>query len=305
MKKHVFAPLPKTPRSRSNPAAGHILQMKPVQEADRRRRQPRDLGAAGRGRIRPADRVRESREPAAGARRDAAPRIRRAHRARRRPRPAAAPVHDRRRAAVDHRRRARPGARAGRRPGDPARLSDQPAAHRAKSTVDPIVLLFTLGVSIAHRPGLRPRAVDAHRASTAWWRRSRKAAREGATGAARHHIRRGLVMAEVALAVMLVIGAGLLLRTVYNLSSVDAGFDRSRLVTFAMSLPAVNYPQAPPRAQLYQRLLGSCASCRACRPPPRCPACRRTGRSTPTTPTSTTTPRRPKGRSRTSTTTRT
>ena len=77
----------------------------------------------------------------------------------------------------------------------------------------------------------------------------------GATGAARHHVRRGLVMAEVALAVMLVIGAGLLLRTVYNLSTVDAGFDRSRLVTFQMSLPPASYPQPPARAQLYQRLL--------------------------------------------------
>ena len=39
-------------------------------------------------------------------------------------------------------------------------------------------------------------------------------------------MRRALVVAEVALAVMLVIGAGLLLRTVLNLSRVDAGFDR-------------------------------------------------------------------------------
>ena len=62
-------------------------------------------------------------------------------------------------------------------------------------------------------------------------------------------------MAEVALAVMLVIGAGLMIRTVYNLSVVDAGFDRSRLVTFQMSLANVDYPQPAPRAQLYQRLL--------------------------------------------------
>jgi predicted permease len=61
-------------------------------------------------------------------------------------------------------------------------------------------------------------------------------------------------MAEVALAVMLVIGAGLLIRTVYNLTSVDAGFDRSRLVTFSMTLPmATSEPDT--RAQAYQRIL--------------------------------------------------
>jgi putative ABC transport system permease protein len=62
------------------------------------------------------------------------------------------------------------------------------------------------------------------------------------------------VIAEVALAVMLVIGAGLLVRTVYNLTRVDAGFDRSRLVTFSMTLPmATSEPDT--RAQAYQRVL--------------------------------------------------
>jgi predicted permease len=53
----------------------------------------------------------------------------------------------------------------------------------------------------------------------------------------------------------LVIGAGLLLRTVANLANVDAGFDRSRLMTFSMALPVADYPQATARAGLYQRLL--------------------------------------------------
>ena len=168
------------------------------------------------------------------------------------------------------------------------------------------MLLFTLGVSIATglvfglAPLMHTRVLGAGR------RRSRKAARKGATGAARHHIRRGLVMAEVALAVMLVIGAGLLLRTVANLTNVDAGFDRSRLVTFSMALPIADYPQAPARAQMYQRLLEKLrGGARRAGARPRCRACRRTARSTPTTPTSTTTPRRPRDRSRTSTTTRT
>jgi hypothetical protein len=67
----------------------------------------------------------------------------------------------------------------------------------------------------------------------------------------RHHIRRTLVAAEVALAVMLVIGAGLLIRTVHNLTTVDAGFDRSRLVTFSMTLAEPYDPDT--RAPAYQR----------------------------------------------------
>src|SRR5262245_45471242 len=75
-------------------------------------------------------------------------------------------------------------------------------------------------------------------------------------GSARHRLRRALVAAEVALAVILVIGAGLLLRTVYNLTRVDAGFDRSRLVTFSMTLPRAATEQEG-RAQVYRRLLDS------------------------------------------------
>jgi predicted permease len=121
-------------------------------------------------------------------------------------------------------------------------------------TVDPLVLLFTLGVSIATGLvfGLAP---IMHTRVSGLVTALKEGGAKGATGAARHHVRRGLVMAEVALAVMLVIGAGLLLRTVANLSSVDAGFDRSRLVTFSMALAVADYPQPIARAQMYQRLL--------------------------------------------------
>ncbi len=121
-------------------------------------------------------------------------------------------------------------------------------------TVDPAVLLFTLAVSIATGIvfGLTPLL---HTRARALASALKEGGARGATGAARHHIRRGLVMAEVALAVMLVIGAGLLVRTVYNLATVDAGFDRSRLVTFSMSVPTVNYAQPEDRARFYDRLL--------------------------------------------------
>ncbi len=76
-----------------------------------------------------------------------------------------------------------------------------------------------------------------------------------ATSGGRHWMRRTLVTAEVALAVALVIGAGLLLRTVMNLSNVDSGFNRSRLVTFAVSLPAAKYQQQSQVMDFYRRLI--------------------------------------------------
>jgi predicted permease len=120
-------------------------------------------------------------------------------------------------------------------------------------TVDPAVLFFTLGVSILTGLvfGLAPLM---HTRMKGLANALKEGGAKGATAGARHHIRRGLVMAEVALAVMLVIGAGLLIRTVYNLSMVDAGFERSRMVTFQLSLAAADYPQGPARAQFFQRL---------------------------------------------------
>jgi putative ABC transport system permease protein len=83
------------------------------------------------------------------------------------------------------------------------------------------------------------------------------ALKEGGRGASsswRHYARRGLAIAQVAFAVMLVIGAGLLVQTVHNLTRIDAGFDRSRLVTFSMTLPMAN-SDPDTRAQAYQRVL--------------------------------------------------
>src|SRR4030095_2901859 len=89
----------------------------------------------------------------------------------------------------------------------------------------PFVLLIALGISMATGVlfGLAPVAQGRmNDLVTA----VKEGGDRGASGAGRHHIRRALVVVEVALAVMLVTGASLLIRTVYNLTSVDAGFDR-------------------------------------------------------------------------------
>jgi predicted permease len=121
--------------------------------------------------------------------------------------------------------------------------------------VDPFVLLFTLGISILTGLlfGLTPLM---HTRFKSLSLALKEGGAKGATGSARHHVRHGLVVAEVALSVVLVIGAGLLLRTVYNLMNVDAGFSRARLVTFSMTLPGVNYLPST-RVPKFQRLLES------------------------------------------------
>jgi len=78
---------------------------------------------------------------------------------------------------------------------------------------------------------------------------------KGGTAAMRHHVRRGLVVAELALAIVLVMGAALLLRTVYNLTRIDGGINPSRLVTFSVNLPNRMFPHPESMLQLYRSFL--------------------------------------------------
>jgi predicted permease len=119
-------------------------------------------------------------------------------------------------------------------------------------TVDLRAALVSLGVAVAGGllVGLAP-AMHARRDALAETLRSGTA---GARGTARHRLRRALVTAETALAVIVVVGAGLLLRTVRNLTVADTGFDRSRLVTFAVTLPPAGF-DVMGRVRAYQTLL--------------------------------------------------
>jgi putative ABC transport system permease protein len=63
----------------------------------------------------------------------------------------------------------------------------------------------------------------------------------GAPGSPRRHVRRALVIAQVALAVALISAAGLLTRSVLHLQSIDTGFAADRLVFVELSLPQTKY----------------------------------------------------------------
>jgi predicted permease len=123
----------------------------------------------------------------------------------------------------------------------------------AEIALDPRVLAFTGLISIgtgalfgvAPLINLRPQAVNMT---------LKESGQRSTAGGARARVRSTLVAAEVALAVVLVIGAGLLLRSFWNLMSVDAGFNRSKLSTFGLVLPTTTYATPQHRVDFFRRV---------------------------------------------------
>lgn len=82
--------------------------------------------------------------------------------------------------------------------------------------------------------------------------------RDNAVGRTRRLTRGALITLEVALAIVLLVGAGLLLRSFVRLLRVDPGFETGQLLTFRVSLPEHAYPQGSAQIKtFYDRLLGN------------------------------------------------
>ncbi|HYN85037.1 MAG TPA: ABC transporter permease [Pyrinomonadaceae bacterium] len=97
------------------------------------------------------------------------------------------------------------------------------------------VLLFTLGVSVV--TGLVFGLVPAFQASRPDLNETLKEGERGSTGA-RQHVRSALVVAEVAVALVLLVGAGLMVRSFWRLQSVATGFDPANVLTMQLSVTA-------------------------------------------------------------------
>ena len=75
------------------------------------------------------------------------------------------------------------------------------------------------------------------------------------TGGTRRRFRNALVVAEMALAVVLLIGAGLMLRTLWSLQRIDLGFNPAGVLTMRISLPQASYPEPAQVVGFYSRLM--------------------------------------------------
>ena len=119
--------------------------------------------------------------------------------------------------------------------------------------LDGQVLGFTLGVSALTSVlfGLVP-ALQASRPDPG---DSLKEGGRGSTEGGRGRMRGALIVAEVALSLMLLVGAGLLIRSFVRLLGTDAGFDAERVLALDIPLSRSKYPQPEQQAAVFRQLV--------------------------------------------------
>ena len=124
----------------------------------------------------------------------------------------------------------------------------------AAAAVDLRVLVFTAAVALVTSvgfslaPALRGMRVDLTDSL-------KDGAQSVSSGAGRQRFRNSLVVVEMALAVVLLVGAGLMLRSLWALQRVPIGFDPSNVLTMRLALPATDYRSPEEVVAFYQRLL--------------------------------------------------
>jgi putative ABC transport system permease protein len=121
--------------------------------------------------------------------------------------------------------------------------------------VDSSVLAFTFIISILTglvfglAPALRISRPDLNESL-------KEGGRSQGTGAGRNRLRSALVVAEVAMALVLLVCAGLLIKTMMRLNSVDPGFSPERVLTMKVVLSSARHPQPASWVAFYDQMLG-------------------------------------------------
>jgi len=123
-----------------------------------------------------------------------------------------------------------------------ARLSSDNLPRADEIKIDARVFLFTLAVSLLTSlifglaPALQASRIDLNESLSEGGR--------GSSGGGSRRLRRALVVAEIALSLVLLIGAGLMVNSFLRLQNVNPGFSVDHILTMQMSLPQVRYPDS-------------------------------------------------------------
>ena len=128
-------------------------------------------------------------------------------------------------------------------------MTSQQLPGATQATLEPVVLLFTVALSIATGLvfGLIP-AVAVIRGNTAAFLKDDST--RGSAGKRTGLTRATLVVAETALALMLLVGAGLLIKSFARLQSVNPGFSTENVLTAQIALPPLQVPRPDGEARL-------------------------------------------------------
>ena len=133
-------------------------------------------------------------------------------------------------------------------PGEASRF----AAGWDQLGINPLVLLFTLGLSVLSGLlfGLAP-ALQVSRPNLN--NALKEGGRQGTGGANR--LRSSFVVAEIALSLILLVGAGLLVRSFMSLLKINPGFNPENVMTMMLVLPSAKYREDPQRAAFFKELV--------------------------------------------------
>jgi putative ABC transport system permease protein len=119
--------------------------------------------------------------------------------------------------------------------------------------IDATIVLFTIVLSVL--TGLAFGLAPALRLSRGSVQATLREGARGATGGSLARVRGALVLGEVAVALMLLIGAGLLIRSFDKLTRVDLGFDPSHVLTYTVTFPSAKFKEREQAGALYGALL--------------------------------------------------
>ena len=115
------------------------------------------------------------------------------------------------------------------------------------------MLLFALGVSLA--TGILFGLAPAWQASRTTIGSVLKEGGRSSTASSGRWVRNGLLVAEVAMSIVLLVGAALLLRSFARLTNVDPGFRPEHVLAFRVALPDTAYPENHHRIAFFDKLL--------------------------------------------------
>jgi putative ABC transport system permease protein len=119
--------------------------------------------------------------------------------------------------------------------------------------LDGTVLAFTAGIALL--TGLVFGLAPAFKIATADVHEPLKEGGRGTVGAGHHRLRNTLVVAEISLALVLLVGAGLLLRSFYRVLQADGGFRPDGVLTAGVPLPQARFDDHAKRAAFLERVL--------------------------------------------------